>query len=273
MRDTNIDHLLEVGAARLALQLGKGARKYGWNRKSVGCAATDSSGQWVWVKVFGKCSDSTESKLWDGEILASEVFRQVHKPKVLSHVDWCDSGWTWRCLVMELIQEPMLSETPNLPPWSVLPEGWAGRVFSAMQQIATHTTERVGVRQDLVTRRIAETFGAQVPSKVESWVAGHNDLHFANISARTACILDWESWGTVPQGFDAAWLYCNSLANRHASRAIYEALEPLLVGYSGALSLLFAAAELKRMYQLHGEHSAIQRSLEQVAEQALRELA
>lgn len=273
MREPSIDNALEVVADRLSLQLGSASgREYGWNRKSVGAVASAHNGQRVWLKVFGKSADSAETKLWDGELLASNLFPRVHKPTVLSRHDWNEGSWVWRCLVMNHVDERVLSEKPTLSADAVLPKGWASRVYSSLEEIAEETTDRVGVRQDLVTRRIAEQFGPNAPTLVQSWVVGHNDLHFANLTGETAWILDWESWGLVPAGFDAAWLYCNSLANRRASQAIYEMFEPLLACSTGWLSLLFSAAELKRMYRLHGEYPEIQNGLDEVASQAMRKL-
>lgn len=273
MTDPNIDEALEVGADRLSLQLVRASgRKYGWARKSVGSVASDHNGQRVWLKVYGKPAESSETKLWDGELLASNLFHRVHKPRVLSHHDWNQGGWVWRCLAMTHVEERVLSEKPTLSADTSLPIGWASRVYASLEEISKNTTDRVGVRQDLVVRRIAEQFGPTAPTLVQSWVVGHNDLHFANLTGETAWILDWESWGLVPAGFDAAWLYCNSLANRRASQAIYEVFEPLLVGSTGWLSLLFSAAELKRMYNLRGEYPEIQKGLDEVASRALRKL-
>ena len=271
MKRPNIDQALEAGARRLSLQLNPtGVRKYGWNRKSAGFAASNPQGKHVWLKVFGKPADSTESKLWEGELIASTLFREAHKPKVLSHTDWHDGDWAWRCLMMEHIDERVLSEKPTLAADSILSESWVTSVYESLKYISVQATERVGIRQDLVTRRIAEQFGSEVPSAVGEWVTGHNDLHFANLTEETAWILDWESWGRVPAGFDAAWLYCNSLANPRASKRIYERFEPLLSSASDALALMFSVAEMQRMYKLHGEYAEIQNELDRIAKELIR---
>lgn len=271
MTQPNIDEALEEGARRLSLQLSsKGDRKYGWNRKSAGSTASNPQGHHVWLKVFGKPADSTESKLWDGELLASTLLRKVHMPRVLSNTDWNDGDWVWRCLTMEKIDERVLSDRPTLAADSLLPDRWVDSVYESLQYLSVQSTERVGIRQDLVTRRIAEQFGAEVPSAVGEWVTGHNDLHFANLTEETAWILDWESWGRVPAGFDAAWLYCNSLANPRASERIYERFEPLLSSASGTLALMFSVAELQRMYKLHGEYPEIQIELDRIAAELIR---
>lgn len=266
MTQPDIDGALEEGARRLSLQLSTAhGRKYGWNRKSAGSSAINVQGQQVWLKVFGKPASSIESKLWNGELLASTVFRKVHKPRILSDYDWNDCEWDWRCLTMERIDEPVLSDKPTLAAKSTFSDKWVDSVYESLQLISSQFTERIGIRQDLVTRRIAERFGPEVPSTVGEWATAHNDLHFANLTVETAWILDWESWGLAPAGFDAAWLYCNCLANPRASKRIFERFEPLLSNSSGKLALMFSVAELQRMNKLYGEYPEIQSELDRLA--------
>jgi hypothetical protein len=43
------------------------------------------------------------------------------------------------------------------------------------------------------------------------WTTAHCDLHWGNLTAPTLTILDWETWGRAPAGYDAATLLCTSL--------------------------------------------------------------
>ena len=61
-----------------------------------------------------------------------------------------------------------------------------------------------------------------------TWTTAHNDLHWGNVTGPELCILDWESWGRAPAGYDASTLLCTSL--RHpptAFKCVYLAIMSL----------------------------------------------
>ncbi|QUX28704.1 hypothetical protein KGD83_26415 [Nocardiopsis akebiae] len=39
---------------------------------------------------------------------------------------------------------------------------------------------------------------------MSDWRIGHGDLHWGNVTATELFLLDWDSWGRVPRGLDAA---------------------------------------------------------------------
>jgi hypothetical protein len=75
--------------------------------------------------------------------------------------------------------------------------------------VSAVNTDRVAVRQQYMDRAIPEFVGIPAPA-VTCWTTAHGDLHWADVTAPLR-ILDWEGWGSTPEGFDAATLYAYSL--------------------------------------------------------------
>ena len=44
-----------------------------------------------------------------------------------------------------------------------------------------------------------------------TWTTTHSDLHWGNVTGPELCVLDWESWGRAPAGYDTSILLCASL--------------------------------------------------------------
>lgn len=106
----------------------------------------------------------------------------------------------------------VLSEDPKLP------DGWWQALSSSMDALAAQDTRRVAtpdtvtVTQALVTESILSVFAGDFDTAVERWVPAHADLNWANMTAPTFCLFDWEDWGNAPQGLDSASLWGSSLA-------------------------------------------------------------
>lgn len=123
-------------------------------------------------------------------------------PGVTTSARWSGvrTRWSWSALRSST---PPGSSRPNR---CFLNRG--GRVSEkSLAALAEHQTERVGVRQDHLTRRINQVFPDEVDTTVEEWVTAHTDLHWGNLTAPDCYLLDWEDWGAAPRGYDAAVLW------------------------------------------------------------------
>ncbi|HEU0086296.1 MAG TPA: hypothetical protein VFQ77_01360 [Pseudonocardiaceae bacterium] len=113
------------------------------------------------------------------------------------------NGERWLRVITEPAQ--WAGDRPGLatPTWSEL--------HGSLDALATHSTDRVCLDEQLVSRRLLAAFGVEVNPGSLTWSTAHGDLHWANLTAPRCWLLDWESWGSVPSGYDAALLLCASL--------------------------------------------------------------
>lgn len=93
-----------------------------------------------------------------------------------------------------------------------LPDAWWTDLAASLSALAGYRTERVGMRQDHLTRRIGQVFGDRdLDTTINEWSSAHADLHWGNVTAPEFALLDWEDWGAGPRGLDAATLWGHSL--------------------------------------------------------------
>src|SRR5699024_10011623 len=78
---------------------------------------------------------------------------------------------------------------------------------SALAHLAATDTDRVSLVQEDIDRSIARGFGVCAETTVSDWAVGHGDLHWGNITAPRLFLFDWDSWGRMPRGLDAAKLW------------------------------------------------------------------
>jgi hypothetical protein len=240
-----------------------GEVRFGWNAKSGGVEVRQG-GISHWLRVHARRADAKSTKLSTG-IRAAQSLKDVAKPELISGETWIENGVIWEVDLMSFIPDAVCSPTPDL--WKPIPldARWFLTLHQSLHSLATQPTERIAVRQDLVTRRMAERYGANVKSTILSWATVHGDLHWANLTSPTCWILDWEAWGSGPAAFDAALLYCFSLATPAVAEQVRRNFENLLNSPDGRTTQLFVCAELLRMVELHGDYPDLGPLLEQHA--------
>lgn len=138
--------------------------------------------------------DGVSEKLWLGNLEAAQL-EGIRKPRVLAVYEWDQPRVRWRAELMTFVDEPTCSETPDIGEVVVMTDEWFRHLRQSLEVLATYSTERIAVRQDLVTRRIEERFGKGVDAVIENWAVVHGDIHWANVTYPGCWILDWESWG------------------------------------------------------------------------------
>ncbi|HEY2094409.1 MAG TPA: aminoglycoside phosphotransferase [Thermoanaerobaculia bacterium] len=265
-----IDEALHTAAERVHGTLDGWPRQYGWHYKSAGTRVRIGSGAF-WLRVAREGDPPGNERLWHG-IRAAEAIDGVRKPQLLDEYEWVDAGWRYRADLMTLITEAPCSATPDLHSDAPVDDEWFTALRRSLDNLAQVQTSRVNTRQDLVSRRIAERFGAGVDATVNVWTTAHGDLHWANVTNPGAWIFDWEGWGTAPLGLDAAFLLCFSVAVPAATTRVAATFSRVLGTPDGLRSQLFACAELLRMIDLHGDHPHLREPLEIHAGIVLRQL-
>ncbi len=158
--------------------------------------------------------------------------------------EWDRNGCRVRAELMTLIVEPLCSPTLELRARPELPTGWWESLRRSLDALATWPTQRIAASQELVTRQLLAFFGDQRDTRVTVWSTAHGDLHWANLTAPTCFLLDWEGWGMAPAGYDAAMLYCTSLLQPDVAGEVHEVFADVLEAPEGLLAQLCAVAHL-----------------------------
>jgi hypothetical protein len=250
---------LQRGLDRELTRLGasaQGAFREGWHGKSLGVAVS-SNQRTQWLRIKARPKGSGSDLLWNGEREAAVFDERVRKPKLLEVCDWDDGEVEWRSELMTLVVEPIASRTPDLQIPIINGARWFDDLGTALVAIASVDTDRVAVRQDLVTRRIHALFGLDVDITVRTWVTAHGDLNWTNLTSPRLWILDWESWGKAPAHIDLAFLLAFSLSESEASTLLRTRFANELSSFDGRLAQRFACAELLHMSSTYGDHSQL----------------
>ncbi|WP_460082416.1 hypothetical protein [Streptomyces variabilis] len=183
-------------------------------RRSVG-ARTDRD---TWVRIERRGLDKIGAQGWNGTECAARL-EGIAQPAWQGCVVWrgADEPVMWRADETELlpgmpIGTAVLSEDPKLP------DEWWQAFNASLDALAAQDTRRVAtpdtvtVTQALVTESIHSVFSGDFDTTVERWVPAHADLNWANMTAPTFSLFDWEDWGNAPRGLDSASLWGSSLA-------------------------------------------------------------
>lgn len=210
-------------------------------RRSVG-GATDRG---TWVRIERRPLSRIEAQGWSGgeSVLG---LRGVAAPKWLAGLAWLDQEEEagWRADETTLLPSPpvgnaVLAENPELP------KKWWRDLNTSLDALATARTTRVAtpdtetITPELITSSIHTAFGARVTVPTDDWVPAHADLNWANMSAPSFCLFDWEDWGNAPRGLDASSLWAASLAVPElAARVLHERRADLTSATGKAMMLL-----------------------------------
>jgi hypothetical protein len=168
-------------------------------RRSVG-ARTDRD---TWVRIERRRLDKIGVQGWNGTECAARL-RGIAQPAWQGCVVWRDAAEPvmWRADETELLSgtpigTAVLSEDPKLP------DEWWKAFNTSLDALAAQDTRRVAtpdtltLTQALVTESVRDAFAGDFDTTVERWVPAHADLNWANMTAPTFCLFDWEDWGNA----------------------------------------------------------------------------
>jgi hypothetical protein len=229
-----------------------GERKEGWHGKSLGVELAIGNERF-WLRVKARRTGVVPDRLWNGEREAVVFDGLVRKPKLIEVHDWVDNEIHWRSERMTFLARPVASATPELQVPVNTGDAWFEDLRSALTAIASVTTARVAVRQDLVTRRIQSVFGPEANTVVTKWITAHTDLNWANVTSGQLWLLDWESWGTAPECIDIAFLLAFSLSHEQTATRVRAFFTKELASPAGQLAQRFVCAELLAMSSAHDD--------------------
>jgi hypothetical protein len=211
---------------------------------SVGCHVIDA-GEDAWLRVVYADPEWGDGDYLD-QNLAANAIHDVPKPTVKRWREWEDNGRRMRGEVSTFVADAAIS-TGMTPTCEIdLSDRWLSDLNRALRAIAKHPVPPHGVDADHVNDGITAFFGMDLDIASVPWTTAHCDLHWGNLTAPTLTILDWETWGTAPAGYDAATLVCTSLAYPDLARRVSRALSGFLDTPAGHVATLAAATRLLR---------------------------
>ncbi|MGW4821968.1 hypothetical protein ACWEP4_24020 [Streptomyces sp. NPDC004227] len=201
-------------AAEFGCQTVDGDRAEGWRGRTLGGKVT-ANGLARWLRVVAAPADKVSGKLWMGNESA-QVIAGASRPELVEVRDWAEEELRFRAELSTFVEDAPVSMTPELQGPVQLPESWWKGLETSLEAMAATATDRVSVRQDLVNRRLEWISGGRIDPEVAVWKASHGDLHWANLTAPTCVLLDWEGWGLAPAGWDVAALRAYSTCTRRS---------------------------------------------------------
>jgi hypothetical protein len=265
VRQTRHDDVLARVERSLDVHLDRSTVRFGIHGATEGFV---TSGR-TWVRVERRGLGRINSAAWVG-LEAAATIAGVRKPAWFQSCTWtdCDRGVVWRADESELITAPVVGD---LAAAAALPDLWWTDVRTSLSALGAHTTERVGLAQEHLSRRIGEVFGDGLDTTVTEWTTAHTDPHYGNLSTE-GHILDWEDWGRAPRGLDASVLWQASLPNEElAARVQHEFAEDMQTR-SGKLAQLLQCANAIRVARRRGEPTPLSGPAERAAAALLAEL-
>lgn len=253
---------LHRAASHFSLTLA-GRPVFGWQDRSIGTKARTVGGKAVWLRVGSELSTWAYGQSWEGNKDAAGI-RGVRKPEVCQVSDWAQHDRWFRAEVMSYVAEHPVSASPELQADPRLPGAWWASLRSSLDALSGHTTERLHLSQQAVTRRLRQYFADRIDPVVDYWVTAHNDLHWNNLTRPGCYLLDWEGWGMAPAGYDAATLYCHSLLVPEAAARVHTEFAAELDTPDGVRSQLLAIARMLDRSS-HGDYHELVLPLHELA--------
>lgn len=249
---------------RLQVRLDRSTVVYGESGATEGFRTKSGS----WVRIERRNRWRINSAVWVG-LEAAATIPGVRKPDWFQGATWVDDarGVVWRADEVELIKSPSVDDLVSA---SALPSTWWADLRRSLDALRTYSTERVGMSQPHLSKRIGEVFD-DVDTTVDEWATAHADLHWGNITT-DGYILDWEDWGAAPRGYDAACLWQAALPNPAVANRVRREFAEDFETRSGKLAQLLMCANAIRAANRRGAPTPLSEPAKVAAEALLADL-
>ncbi|GAB3508226.1 hypothetical protein [Amycolatopsis cihanbeyliensis] len=222
----------------------------------------------TWVRVERRQRWRINSATWIG-LEAAATIRGVKKPEWFQSATWADPGRdvVWRADEVELVTAPVVGDLATAV---TLPDSWWAGLRESLAALGAHSTERVGMSQAHLTKRISEVFDS-VDTTVDEWATAHTDVHWDSLSIE-GHILDWEDWGAAPRGHDGATLWQSALPDPQLAARVQHEFAADLETRSGKLAQLLQCANAIRAAARRGAPTPLSEPARASADLLLAEL-
>ncbi len=240
-------------------------------RRSVGARTIRDT----WVRIERRSLEKIPDQGWNGTESAARL-EGIAQPEWRGCVVWRDTDEPvmWRADETGLLPgapvgSAILSEAPEMT------DAWWEALNASLDALAAQDTGRIAtpdtvtITQALVTESIRGVFSGGFDTTVERWVPAHADLNWANMTAPTFSLFDWEDWGSAPLGLDSSSLWASSLAVPALADRVRRERRSDFESRDGKLMTLFACSKILGPYA-HPEDPRLEparRMAERVIEQ------
>ena len=233
--------------------------RYGRRGGSAGCLVAHPGLGERWLKVSWAPASEINQFFWDGELLSAGI-ENIPRPQIFEHFDWETEGHCHRAILMSVApgaisRQPYPEATPALEP------AWWRELSNALASLQATQTDRIYVTEEDLANRLQERFGLRLKQHFTCWQTSHGDLQWANLTSPRLSILDWESWGRAPYGFDIARLHVFSVASPEIVAMLKKEFATVIAHPEYDIAFLFAASGPMQIFELFGGASAIQTDL------------
>lgn len=241
-------------------------------RRSVGARTVRDT----WVRIERRSLEKITDQGWNGTESAARL-EGIAQPEWHGCVVWRDTDEPamWRADETGLLPgapvgSAILSEAPELT------DDWWEALNASLDALSAQDTRRIAtpdtitITQALVTESIRGVFSGDFDTTVERWVPAHADLNWANMTAPTFSLFDWEDWGSAPLGLDSSSLWASSLAVPALADRVRRERRSDFESRDGKLMTLFACSKILGPYA-HPEDPRLEPA-RRMAEQVIEEL-
>jgi hypothetical protein len=246
---------------------GQQAGDVSYGAKSAGCIVTHSSFKERWLRVKWGLTGQLSRFLWDGEVLSIGV-EGVSKPRIFGHFDWEAIGICYRAIMMS-VARGMISKQHHLDHAPVLEPLWWEKLADAIAKVQAKQTDRVYITYERMAQQLGARFGLKLRPLFPHWQTAHGDLHWANLTAPEFSIIDWETWGQAPYGFDIAHLHAFSVTESAVVSRIKDVFSPVTAKPEYDVTFLYVASELMHAFDLREKYGELQAELRREVEGVL----
>lgn len=254
------EQVLDEVERRLGVHLNRDVQTSGNRNPSIGMPTRCRT----WIRVNWYEPD----KIFPWELSgleASLAITGVPRPEFIQACHWTHSGIIFRAEQMTLADERIASPR-SLP--SQLPdvdEQWWEDLSQALRNLSQVKTNRISLPPTPIKREIKEFTGLELDTRISDWVTGHGDLHWASLTAPRLHILDWECWGRLPRGADAATLWASAFCAPELAKEVQRRFHDDLSSRDGRICKLWISYKISHadIERTHGpEHLERLRSVQ-----------
>ncbi len=226
----------------------------------------------TWVRIERRERWWINSAGWVG-LEAASTLQGVRKPQWHQSVTWTDQARdvVWRADELELVSSPSVELAGGLAAAAALPDSWWAGLRDSLTALGGNATDRVGMSQTHLSKRITQVFDQPIDTTVDEWITAHADLHWNNVTI-DGYLLDWEDWGVAPRGLDAATLWQASLPNPKLAARVQHEFAADLQTRSGRLAQLLQCANAIRIAARSGTSTPLSEAANAAAKGLLAEL-
>lgn len=223
---------------------------WGWRGRTLSRMITTPTGD-GWLRLVCTPAEKANGKLWEGPMAAElSMPPSMPRPHLWHRLTWTDGPHGYLAELYEPVQAKTITvDGPVLRDAPLLDDTWWFGLVGALDGVARVRTSRIAVRQEYLDRAMPEFLGAAIDTTVPAWSTAHGDLHWANLTAPTLSVLDWEGWGVAPVGFDAALLHTYSLLVPEVAAQVRHHLGHVLGTQAGRFSELVVITMLLQTIQ------------------------